>query len=302
MIKNDFDVAIIGAGPAGISCALYLLRSGVSCALFEMDCPGGTLNKINNIENYPGYTDKKGSLLAFKMYEQIDRLNVKIIKEKVTKIEDNKVNLTIFTNDKKYSFKYVVLASGKVPRRLDIKNIDKYESKGISYCTLCDGNLYKNKNVLIVGGGASAINSAIYLCDIAKKVYIVNRSDKLKANIKEKDILKQKENIKIIYNSKIESIIDRNNVIKKVKLDNGLELDIDGIFVNIGQDVSNLIYKDLNLDSDKFGIKVSTNMTTSNSNIYAIGDVVSKKIYQVVTAVNDGVVAAIDIISKLKDN
>lgn len=300
--QNNYDVSIIGAGPAGMSCALYLLRAGISCALFEADCPGGTLNKINEIQNYPGLTEKKGALLAFKMYSQIEELNVKIINEKVINIKDNGTNYNLFTNKGCYSSKYVVLAMGKIPRKLNISEFDKYIGKGISYCTLCDGYLYKNKNVLIIGGGDSAISSAKYLSDIAKNVYIVNRSNALRANKDEIENIKSKENVKIIYNSNLESIIDDNGKIKQVKLDNGSIIDIDGIFVNIGANVDNSLYKFLNIKEDKNGIIVYENNKTSNLNIYAIGDIVSKKIYQVITAASDGVVAAIDIIDRIKGN
>ena len=298
--KNNFDVAIIGAGPAGMSCAIYLLRAGISCVLFEGGAPGGTLNKISKIENYPGYTDLSGSTLAFKMYSQVEALSVLIKNEKVINIKNNDSKLNIITSGGSYDASYVVIATGRVPRRLEIKGSDKYEGRGISYCTLCDGALYKNKNVAIIGGGNSAMASAKYLSDIASKVYIINRSDTLRATKTEQDIVKSKENIDILYNKKIETFIDDNGILKGIKLNDETKLEVDGIFVCIGQELNNFFYEELNIKSDKLGILTDNKMKTSRPNVYAVGDSVSKDVYQVVTAVSEGAIAASDIIKEIK--
>lgn len=298
--KNNFDVAIIGAGPAGMSCAIYLLRAGISCVLFEGEAPGGTLNKISKIENYPGYTDLSGSTLAFKMYSQVEALSVLIKNEKVINIKNTDSKLNIITSGGSYDASYVVIATGRVPRRLEIKGSDKYEGRGISYCTLCDGALYKNKNVAIIGGGNSAMASAKYLSDIASKVYIINRSDTLRATKTEQDIVKSKKNIDILYNKKIESFIDDNGILKGIKLNDETELEVDGIFVCIGQELNNFFYEELKIKSDKLGILTDNKMKTSSPNVYAVGDSVSKDVYQVVTAVSEGAIAASDIIRKIK--
>lgn len=298
--KNNFDVAIIGAGPAGMSCAIYLLRAGISCVLFEGEAPGGTLNKISKIENYPGYTDLSGSTLAFKMYSQVEALSVLIKNEKVININNTDSKLNIITSGGSYDASYVVIATGRVPRRLEIKGSDKYEGRGISYCTLCDGTLYKNKNVAIIGGGNSAMASAKYLSDIASKVYIINRSDTLRATKTEQDIVKSKKNIDILYNKKIESFIDDNGILKGIKLNDETNLEVDGIFVCIGQELNNFFYEKLNIKSDKLGILADNKMKTSSPNVYAVGDSVSKDVYQVVTAVSEGAIAALDIIKKIK--
>lgn len=298
--KNNFDVAIIGAGPAGMSCAIYLLRAGISCVLFEGEAPGGTLNKISKIENYPGYTDLSGSTLAFKMYSQVEALSVLIKNEKVINIKNTDSKLNIITSGGSYDASYVVIATGRVPRRLEIKGSDKYEGRGISYCTLCDGTLYKNKNVAIIGGGNSAMASAKYLSDIASKVYIINRSDTLRATKTEQDIVKSKKNIDILYNKKIESFIDDNGILKGIKLNDETKLEVDGIFVCIGQELNNFFYEELKIKSDKLGILTDNKMKTSSPNVYAVGDSVSKDVYQVVTAVSEGAIAASDIIRKIK--
>ena len=298
--KNNFDVAIIGAGPAGMSCAIYLLRAGISSVLFEGEAPGGTLNKISKIENYPGYTELSGSTLAFKMYSQVEALSILIKNEKVINIKNTDSRFNIITSGGSYDASYVVIATGRVPRRLEIKGSDKYEGRGISYCTLCDGALYKNKNVAIIGGGNSAMASAKYLSDIASKVYIINRSDTLRATKTEQDIVKSKENIYILYNKKIESFIDDNGILKGIKLNDETKLEVDGIFVCIGQELNNFFYEELNIKSDKLGILTDNKMKTSSPNAYAVGDSVSKDVYQVVTAVSDGAIAASDIIKEIK--
>lgn len=301
-IKNNYHVAIIGAGPAGISCAIYLLRAGVSCIVFEEKAPGGTLNKINKIENYPGYTEELGSILAFKMYSQIEELGAEIKSEKVVNIKDNNLGLNIITTTNNYNVNYAVIATGRVPKRLDLEDSYKYEGRGISYCSICDGSLYKDKNVAIIGGGNSAMESAQYLSDIANKVYIINRSKTLRASKKEQDIVKCKSNVEIIYNAKIKSFVDSSGKLKGIELDNGTKLDIEGIFVCIGQDVNNFFYDKINIKSDKLGILVDKDMKTSNPKVYAAGDSISKNVYQVVTAVSEGACAANSIIKELRSN
>ena len=295
--KHDYEVAIIGAGPAGISAGIYLERAGISPIIFEGEAPGGMLNKILKIENYPGYTDDSGPTLAFRMYSQIEELNIELINESVLKIEKLDDIYQIYTNDKVFNVKYLILATGKIPRKLDVSNANKYEGKGISYCAVCDGNLYKNKDVLVVGGGNSAFLAANYLSEIANKVYIVNRSSKLRADEKEIDSVIKKDNVEIIYNSKITNIIGKDYV-EKVILNDEREIPLSAIFVCIGQEVNSAYYQAINLESDNKGIIVDKNMETSCKNVYAAGDIVSKDLYQVVTATSEGAKAAFEIIKK----
>ena len=276
--KSSYDVIIIGAGPGGISAAIYLKRAGINPLVLEADAPGGTLNKTHKIENYPGYVDKDGTTLAFRMYSQIEELGVTFKTEKVINIENENNFHKVITENNVYECKYIIIATGKIPRKLDIKDADKYNGKGVSYCTICDGTLYKGKTIAIVGGGNSAMESASYMKDIAKKIYIINRSPVLRADEKE-----QKEGL-----------------ITGIKLDNEKQLEVSAIFVCIGQESNLAYYQNLNLKTDNLGIIVDVNMKTSDDYVYACGDAISKSLYQVVTAVSEGAIAATNIIKNIK--
>lgn len=298
--KSNYDVIIIGAGPGGLSAAIYLKRAGIEPLILEANAPGGTLNKTHKIENYPGYTDKDGTTLAFRMYSQALELDVPFKTEKVINIEKEKGIYKVITESNFYGAKRVILATGKTPRKLKIDNADKYEGNGISYCAICDGALYKNKNVAIVGGGNSAMESASYLKDIAKNIYVINRSSYLRADKKEQDDVINSDNVTVIYDSKINDIIEKEGEIVGLKLDNGKKLNVSAIFVCIGQESNTAYYQNLKLNTDDLGIIVDENMKTSADNVYACGDVISKNLYQVVTAVSEGAIAATNIINNIK--
>ena len=299
--KRKCDVIIIGAGPAGMSAAIYLKRAGIDSVIFEKYAPGGTLNKTHNIENYPGYTDKDGMTLAFRMYSQIEELSIELKIEEVINIEKEKEYFKVITNKDEYLVNYIIIATGKVPRKLDIKNADKYEGKGISYCAVCDGTLYKNKDVAVIGGGNSAMQAASYMSGIANKIYIINRSSSLRADKKEQESVLSKENVEVICDSKVIEVLGDDEKLTGIKLDNNKTLNLDAIFVCIGQDSNSMYYQNLNLQTDDKGVIVDSNMKTNLNGIYACGDSISKNLYQVVTATSEGAIAAFDIINKLKN-
>lgn len=295
----NYDVVIIGAGPAGMSAAIYLKRSGINPVILEKSAPGGTLNKTHKIENYPGYVDKDGTTLAFRMYSQIEELGIDLKVETVQNIEKEINGYKVITNNDEYHAKYLLIATGKIPRKLDIEDSENFEGKGISYCAICDGALYKGKDVAVIGGGNSAMEAASYMSDIANKVYIINRSNTLRADEKEKNITKTK-NVEVIYNAKVTNIVG-NESIEKIKLDNNKELNVSAIFVCIGQDSNVSYYQNLNLKTDNQGIIVDNNMKTSDDNVYACGDAISKSLYQVVTATSEGAIAATSIIKDIRN-
>ncbi len=298
--NTDFDVAIIGVGPAGMSAAIYLLRAGVSCALFEKEAPGGNLNKTYRIENYPGYTDKEGTVLAFRMYSQIEELGANLKVEEVKNVLKKDEVFEVITDNNKYLVNYVLIASGRTPRKLKAINADKYESKGISYCAICDGALYKNKDVIIIGGGNSAMETASYLSDIAQNVYVLNRSNNLRADKKEIDDVRKNDNVKVMYNVTAEEIIGDDKKITGVKLNTGEIIKTDGVFVCIGHDANDDYYQSLSLKTNEKGIVVNDNMETNISCVYACGDAIDKSLYQVITATSEGAIAASSIINDKK--
>lgn len=298
----NYDVIIIGAGPAGMSAAIYIKRAGLNPLILEKEAPGGTLNKTHKIENYPGYVDKDGTTLAFRMYSQIEELGIDLKVEDVQNIVIENGEYNVITSNASYKSNYVLIATGRTPRKLEIDNAREFENKGISYCAICDGALYKDKDVVIIGGGNSAMEAASYMSNVANKVYIINRSSSLRADKKEQDDVIKQPNVEVILNSNVVEILTKDNEITGVKLDCGKKLVVNGIFVCIGQDSNQAYYQNLNIKTDEAGIIVDKNMKTSSDNVYACGDAISKELYQVVTATSEGAIAATSIIRSIKKN
>lgn len=298
--NTKYDVIIIGAGPAGISASIYLKRANVNCLLLESDAPGGLLNKIHKIENYPGFTDDTGSILAFRMYSQVESLGIDLKIEKVINIKSTNGSYEVFTKNNTFISKYIIIATGKTPKKLEIKNSEKYEGKGISYCAVCDGALYRNKDIAIVGGGNTAIDTANYMSNIANKIYIINRSSNLRADQKGQEEIKKLENVNVLYNTKLKDIIGDDTGVQGVVLEDGTEINLSGIFVCIGQTNNSAFYQNLNLKTDNRGIVVDKDLKTTANNVYACGDSISKDLYQVVTATSEGAMVASNIIKLVR--
>jgi len=289
------SVVIIGSGIAGMSCAIYLKRAGLDVLVIEKDTPGGQLNKTNVVENYPGFSSITGPELAFNIFEQVQKLDVEYLYDEVIDIKKEEDKFIIKTKNNEINSKYLVIATGRAPRKLKLANEDRLIGNGISYCALCDGSLYKNKDVAVIGGGNSAVEDAIYLSKICNKVYIIHRRDTFRAETKLIEELESIDNIEIIYNSEVKDYILKDNKIDKVKLNNDKLIEVDGVFVAIGYEpISSM----LELDSDNNYIIVDSKMNTSIDNVYAIGDAIKKDVYQLVTASNEGVISAVDIIRK----
>lgn len=298
--NTKYDVIIIGAGPAGISASIYLKRANVNCLLLESEAPGGLLNKIHKIENYPGFTDDTGSILAFRMYSQVESLGIDLKIEKVINIKSGNDSYEVFTKNNVFVSKYIIIATGKTPKKLEIKNSEKYEGKGISYCAVCDGALYRNKDIAIVGGGNTAIDTANYMSNIANKIYIINRSSNLRADQKGQEEIKKLENVNVLYNTKLKDIIGDDTGVQGVVLEDGTEINLSGIFVCIGQTNNSAFYQNLNLKTDNRGIVVDKDLKTTVNNVYACGDSISKDLYQVVTATSEGAMVASNIIKLVR--
>lgn len=298
--NTKYDVIIIGAGPAGIAASIYLKRANVNCLLLESEAPGGLLNKIHKIENYPGFTDDTGSILAFRMYSQVESLGIDLKIEKVINIKNTNGSYEVFTKNNVFVSKYIIIATGKTPKKLEIKNSEKYEGKGISYCAVCDGALYRNKDIAIVGGGNTAIDTANYMSNIANKIYIINRSSNLRADQKGQEEIKKLENVNVLYNTKLKDIIGDDTGVQGVVLEDGTEINLSGIFVCIGQTNNSAFYQNLNLKTDNRGIVVDKDLKTTANNVYACGDSISKDLYQVVTATSEGAMVASNIIKLVR--
>ncbi len=293
-----YDVIIIGLGASGVAASIYAKRSGLNVAVINYGTPGGIISTSSIVENYPGFKSITGMDLAIKYFEHFNSLDIPLFNEEVIDIKDGDIKKVI-TSKKEYSAKKIIICSGRKPRRLDIKDEEKYLGRGISYCTVCDGNLYKNKNTLVVGGGNSALESALYLSDICNNVYLLVRKSNIIGSISLVNQLKDKENVRIIYDSWLEELLVKDNNIYGVKT-NKEELLVNGIFVNIGYEPSVSIFKSLNIEMEKNYIIVDKNMETSVKGIYAAGDIIKKDLYQLVTAVSEGAIAANSVYKSIK--
>ncbi len=295
MEKKNFDVVILGGGPAGFSAAIYAARGAVSTAIVDVNMLGGQPSNYLELENYPGFQLVGGYDLMEKFEEHADKFGVK----KFPMQEIEKVDLAqkkIYTKEYEFSAKSIIIATGAQPQKLGVLGEKEFVGRGVSYCAVCDGAFYKDKAVAVVGGGNSAIEEAIYLTKFAKKVYVIHRRDKLRADkiIQERAFKNQK--IEFIWNSIVFEIQGENIVksilLKDTQTDKISKLDVDGIFPYIGISPNTELFSG-QLNQDKYGFIITdTTMATSVDGVYAIGDVRNTPLRQVVTAASDGAIGA----------
>lgn len=299
-MKLDYEVIVVGSGPAGITSAIYLKRANINVCVMEKSAPGGQLNKSSTIENYPGFEKITGPELAYNFYEQILKLDIPFINEEVIKIEDKTSYKIVETNKKTYTCKGIILALGRKPRSFDNKNVSLLEGKGVSYCSLCDGPLFKNQDVSIIGGGNSALEEALYLADICKSVTIINRRDVLRGDKMLVDKVLKKDNINILYNSEVVEFNKKDDFLESllIKTNDKLnKLDVKACFIFIGYVPATDFLSNLDILDEKGYIKTDKNLKTDIPFIYACGDTINKQVYQIVTATGEGAVSAISFIN-----
>ena len=299
------DLLIIGAGPAGLTAALYASRAGASVIVLDKGAPGGKLNLTADIENYPGMP-MKGPELAYKMYEQCLSFGAKYEYGDVTRIEDKENHKVVYTTTNTYETKYVLIATGTKERVMGIPLEEEMTGRGVSYCAVCDGPFFRNKVVTIVGGGNSAIEEALYMSDIASKVNIVVRRDVLRADRYLANKAETKENIEFHYLKKPHSIEVTDKkvsglIVEDSKTGELSTIPTNGIFPFIGLDPITDFVKDLEMTDEKGYIPVDRNQETKVKGIFAAGDVTQKTLRQVVTATNDGAIAGQYIASLIKE-
>lgn len=299
-MKLDYEVIVVGSGPAGITSAIYLKRANINVCIMEKSAPGGQLNKSSTIENYPGFEKITGPELAYNFYEQILKLDIPFINEEVIKIEDKTSYKIVETNKKTYTCKGIILALGRKPRSFDNKNVSLLEGKGVSYCSLCDGPLFKNQDVSIIGGGNSALEESLYLADICKSVTIINRRDVLRGDKMLVDKVLKKDNINILYNSEVVEFNKQDDFLESLTINtNGKlnKLDVKACFIFIGYVPATDFLSNLDILDEKGYIKTDKNLKTDIPFIYACGDTINKQVYQIVTATGEGAVSAISFIN-----
>ena len=295
-MEHIFDTIIIGGGPAGYTAALYAARAGLDAVLIEKLSAGGQMALTGDIDNYPGFDEGiDGFTLGMKMQQGAERFGAKTEYGEVLSVDFSKPVKEIITDSKAFFAKSVIIASGADPRELGIENEAELVGRGVHYCAHCDGRFYKDKTVAVIGGGNSAAADALYLARLAKKVYLIHRRDKLRAeNIYKKPLL-EAENIEFLWNTTAENFITDNRVtgleIKNVLSGEISEISCDGVFISIGRKPATEFLKDA-VELDENGYIIADETTKTNiDGVFAAGDVRTKTFRQIVTAVADGATA-----------
>ncbi|MBX9076519.1 thioredoxin-disulfide reductase [Streptococcus anginosus] len=301
-----YDTIIIGAGPAGMTAALYAARSNLKVALLERGIPGGQMNNTSDIENYPGYANISGPELAEKMFEPLENLGVEHLFGSVEKIEHQGAIKKVFTEDEVFETKTLIIATGAFHRHLGVPGEEELNSRGVSYCAVCDGAFFRDEDLLVVGGGDSAVEEAVFLTRFAKTVTIIHRRDELRAQKLLQERAFANEKIHFIWDSVVKEIKGDKRVssvmVENVKTGEVLERKFGGVFIYVGLDPVSEFVKDLGITNEAGWIVTDNHMKTAISGIYAVGDVREKDLRQVTTAVGDGAVAGQEVYKYITEN
>jgi len=296
---KHIELAIIGAGPAGLSAAIYAARGGVETFIFERALIGGQIILTAEIENYPGFGEvQSGFELIEKMRLQAVRFGANFIEENINEIEVTADANLLKTEEETYHAKAIICTTGASPRLLNVPGEVKFTGRGVSYCATCDGALYRNKTVAVVGGGDSAVEEALFLTKFASKVYLIHRRDQLRAVYAIQQKAKANEKMEFILDTIVEQINGDTQVrslsLLNKKTEQKSDLPIDGVFIYVGIIPNNDLLKDIvALEKDGF-IITDDLMQTNVPGIYAAGDIRKKTLRQVVTACADGAIAAFE--------
>ncbi len=298
-LEHVYDLIILGAGPGGLSAAIYAQRAMLDFLILEKWLPGGEIANTFEVENYLGVNRLSGMELADKMVHHAQDLGVNITIDSVTSVDFSKEIKKVITETTSYLTKNVIIATGARPRKLDVTGESRLNGCGVSYCGTCDGFLYKNKIVAIVGGGDVAVEDAIYLSRIAKKVYLIHRRDNLRAVKSLQERMFKQINIEVIWDSTVEEIAGENFVEKliiKNKLTNAVStLAVNGVFIAVGH-TPNIDFLNNQVELiDGLWIKTNDHLETSVKGVYAAGDVRDTYLRQIVMSVSDGALAVSEI-------
>lgn len=287
------DVLIIGSGPAGMTAAIYAKRANLNVLIVEKEYEGtGQMAESSRIDNYPGFYGINGYELGEKIREHAESLEVEFLEDEATVFESNENGfLVTLESGTKLETKTVIYTAGASHRKLNVSGSEAFENKGISYCAACDGAFYKDKEAAVIGGGNSALDDALLLSDICKKVYLIHRRNEFRGNRSTLARLEKKENVEIIRNANVKEITGTKKV-ENILLDTGKSLDVQGVFVAVGMIPQTESLKDF-VELDKSGyIKSDEDGITSKAGFFAAGDVRTKKLRQIITAAADGANAA----------
>lgn len=291
-----YDIIIVGAGTAGLTAAIYAARANKKVLVFEEKTYGGQIITSSKIENYPGLPHVSGADFAKKLYEQAIELGAEIEFEEVLKIEDLGETKKVTTDEDEYEARAVILATGSIDKKLDLKDEERLFGHGISCCATCDGSLFKGKVVAVVGGGNTAFYDALYLADLAEKVYLIHRRDGFRADDALVDKVKKKTNVEYLLNTRVTKLNGEKNLesVELTSADGSVRtLDLDGLFVAVGRAPATAKFEGL-VEMDDIGyIIAGEDCLTSAPGIFAAGDLRTKSLRQLVTAASDGAIAAI---------
>lgn len=291
-MNNIYDLIIIGAGPAGLAAALYAKRGNLKTLIIEKNAPGGQLININKLHNYPGFNQVDGATLAYIMYEQVNQLNVEFDFDEVIDVEVIDSLKEVSTTNNKYLTKNIIVATGTTYANLKVANERKFIGKGISYCAVCDGKLFTNKDIVVVGDSDNALKECLYLATFANKIYLLTN-----ANINDSKhfmSIKNASNIQVINNAKIVSLIGNEHIEGvEILIDKTIKnvLSVSGIFPFIGSLPSNSFLSKYPIFSSNGYMKVDEHFQSEIKGIFGVGDVVDKELRQIVTACADGAIA-----------
>lgn len=287
------DVLIIGSGPAGMTAAIYAKRANLNVLIVEKEYEGtGQMAESSRIDNYPGFYGMNGYELGEKIREHAESLEVEFLEDEAVAFESSENGfLVTLESGTKLETKTVIYTAGASHRKLNVSGSEAFENKGISYCAACDGAFYKDKEVAVIGGGNSALDDALLLSDICKKVYLIHRRNEFRGNQSTLARLEKKENVEIIRNANVKEITGTKKV-ENILLDTGKSLDVQGVFVAVGMIPQTESLKDfVELDKSSY-IKADEDGITSKAGFFAAGDVRTKKLRQIITAAADGANAA----------
>lgn len=293
-MENILDLAIIGAGPGGVTAAIYAKRAGLNFKIFEKSCVGGNVVNAFEIENYPGVGKIMGADLAMNFMNELALLEIDVDYEEILNIGKVDGSFTLKGEYGEYKAKKVLIAVGTKAKKLNIEGEEKYYGRGISFCATCDGAFYKNKDVLVVGGGNSALTEAMYLANIVNKVTLITRHE-LKGDTKEIKKIKEKANVEILEYKTIEKFIGEKNIEGVTLIDTNsnekTDISVNGIFVYVGQVPPTGFLKSLDVLDERGFIPVNNKFETKVTNLYAIGDCIVKECRQIASAVGDAATA-----------
>ncbi len=299
MNKDINNLVIIGSGPSGLTCGIYAARADLKPIVIAGNNPGGQLMNTDKIENFPGFKSISGPDFMMQIIEQSESLGIQFEYENVSSIkkEDNLFYINL-ESGKQIISRTVLIATGAKHRHLNVKGEEEFINKGVSWCATCDGPLYKDKITAVIGGGNTAVMEALFLSGFSKKVYLVHRRDKLRADNVLQEKLFAKKNIECIWNSKIISIEGSKNVesivIQNSQNDEINIINVDGIFIAIGTEPSSEFIRDI-VETDSMGYIKTNNTKTSVDGIFAAGDVVSGSLKQAIYAAGQGALASKEI-------